>query len=266
MVLNHRSFSDAIASRVSWGDLTHLTSIDLRNCSLDTIPIGIANLDPNILTSLRLEGNPLIDFHQTLVESKASARVIIETLRESLQGGEMALKETKVMILGLGVGRSFTLKALFRDKLQTFPSQNMIDLVELNVDGHRLMFYDFAGQAIYRNAHYLFLSDYTIFIVMFLLSKTEEEANYDVTLCMDSVLQRAPDACYLLVGNFASSVPDGEVNLRMKRHLERMQRQYGRCVVGAIAIDSMKNSGISQLRQELVRLAARKVKQFWLDF
>ena len=129
LTLNHPAFSDAKASYVSWGDFAHLTSIDLQKCSLTSIPVGMSNLDPIILKTLRLEGNPLVGFHRTLVESKATVKDIIENLRETLRGEEV-LKEMKVMVVGEpAVGKTTMLRVLYGHNTQELAAHPWMGLI-----------------------------------------------------------------------------------------------------------------------------------------
>ena len=257
-----------MASHISWDSLTNLTSIDLRKCSLTSIPIGIASLDPKVLTTLRLEGNPLVGFHRTLVESKATTQVIIENLCEALRGGEVVFKEMKVMVVGEpAVGKTTMLRVLYgqsSNELAACPcvATDGIDLGEVTLEGYRLMFWDFAGQEVYRYTHQLFLSDNSICLVMFRLTTAEEEAHWQLTYWMDSVLQRAPNASCVLIGTCARKFPEGVANLRIKRHLDSLKSQFGDRVCGAIAIDSLHDFGFSILKMELVRLASKMVGPF----
>jgi len=225
-------------------------------------------LDPIALKTLRFEGNPLVGFHRTLVESKATAKDIIGNLRESIRGGEEVLKEMKVMVVGEpAVGKTTMLRVLYGHNSQELAAHpcvatDGIDLGEITLEGHRLMFWDFAGQEVYRYTHQLFLSDNAICLVMFRLTTAEEEANGQLTYWMDSVLQRAPNASCVLIGTCACNFSEEVAALRMKGHLNKLKGQYGDRVCGAIAIDSLYDFGISALRQELVRVAVRKVRVY----
>ena len=202
-----------MAAKVSWGSLSTLTSVDLRNCSLTSIPIGLSEFDPNILQSLRLEGNPLVGFHKTLVDSKASAKDIIVNLQQSRSGGVVEFKEMKVMVVGEpAVGKTTMLKVLYGTTPRELAARpcvatDGIDLGEITLNGYRLMFWDFAGQEVYRYTHQLFLSDNAVCLVMFRLTTVDEVAHQQLTFWIDSLLQRAPNVKCLLIGTCACQFP-----------------------------------------------------------
>ena len=247
-----------------------LTSIDLKNCSLKSIPIGIAKLDPNILTTLRLEGNRLVGFHRSLVESKASPKDIILNLQESLKGGVVVFNEMKVMVVGEpAVGKTTMLRILYGQNSRELAARpcvatDGIDLGEITLEGYRLMFWDFAGQEVYRYTHQLFLSDNAVCLVMFRLTTVDEEAHEQITYWMDSVLQRAPNATCLLIGTCAGNFRKEIAELRVRSHLESLQKRYGERLCGAVAIDSLSDYGFPTLKSELVRVSKQKVIFFFL--
>jgi internalin A len=268
LILNRQSFTDEVAANVPWDRLISVTNIDLRNCGLTSIPIGIAKLDSKVLTSLRLEGNNFFGFHRSLVESRASAMEIIITLRESLKGGMVVFNEMKVMVVGEpAVGKTTMLRILYGQKAQELAAvpcvaTDGIDLGEITLEGYRLMFWDFAGQEVYRYTHQLFLSDNSVCLVMFRLTTEDETARKQQTYWMDSVLQRAPSAACLLVGTCASNFPEAVADSRLQSHLSFLRERYGDRICGAVAIDSLHDFGYKMLKKALVKVTKQKVS-FW---
>jgi small GTP-binding protein len=263
--ISRKDFTDELAFQIPWNILITLTRIDLRNCSLNVIPIGISKLDPNILTSLRLDGNPLVGFHKTLVDSKASPKDIIMHLQESLKGGHFSCKEMKVMVVGEpAVGKTAMLKILYGTSLRELAAHpcvatDGIDLGEITLEGYRLMFWDFAGQEVYRHSHQLFLSDNAVCLVMFRLTTADEEARQQLTYWMDSLLQRAPNATCLLIGTCARFFPEEVAESRLRRRWADLRERYGKRIFNAVAIDSVEDFGFSALRREIVRMCREQV-------
>ena len=272
LTYNSHEFNDEMAAKVSWGSLNTLTSVDLRNCSLTSIPIGMSEFDPNILQSLCLEGNPLVGFHKTLVDSKASAKDIIVNLQQSRSGGIVEFKEMKVMVVGEpAVGKTTMLKVLYGTasrELAACPcvATDGIDLGEITLNGYWLMFWDFAGQEVYRYTHQLFLSDNAVCLVMFRLTTVDEVAHQQLTYWMDSLLQRAPNVKCLLIGTCARNFPANVAETRMKSRFEYLQQRYGDQMSGAVAIDSLYEYGLDTLKQELLRVAKQQVFEQIFDF
>ena len=267
LVVNQREFNDIVAARIPWDTLTNVTSIDLRNCSLTSIPIGIGRFDPGVLTTLRLEGNPLLGFHRSLVESRASVKDIILNIRESLDGKVVEFKELKVMVVGEpAVGKTSMVKVLSGRNPRELASRpclatDGIDLGEIHLDGYRLMFWDFAGQEVYRYTHQLFLSDNSLCLIVYRVTTVDEEALRQVTYWMDSVLQRAPNAVCLLIGTHARSFPDDVAETRLTRLTSLAKERFGEKVCGCVAVDSLNGFGFHNLRDALIQIAMAKVKR-----
>jgi len=270
--LNRKDFTDDVASRVPWESLTTLTNIDFRNCSLTSIPIGIAKLDPQTLKSLRLEGNPLVGFHRSLVDTKTLPEGIIFNLRESLKGGNVIFNEMKVMVVGEpAVGKTTMLKILYGNTSRDVAARpcvatDGIDLGEISLDGYRLMFWDFAGQEVYRYTHQLFISDNALCLVMFRLITVEDEAQRQLTYWMDSLLQRAPNASCVVIGTCASDLGGDKAEVRLRSYFEFCRKRYGERVRGAVAIDSLHDYGFGTLKKELVRVTKQNVSIFVVMF
>ena len=266
LTLNHHNFTNDDALLFPWEKMRLLTSVDLRNCSLTSIPIGISKLDENIVKSVRLEGNSLVGFHKSLVDSKVSAKDIIINLRESLKGGVVPFKEIKVMVVGEpAVGKTTMLKILYGHsssrELVTRPcvATDGIDLGEMTLEGYRMMFWDFAGQEVYRYTHQLFLSDNSVCLVMFRLTTPDEEVCKQLTYWIDSVLQRAPDAICMIIGTCGWNFSEAESKMRMQKHLEFVQKRYGNKISGGVVIDSLYDYGFKDLKKELLRVTKQKV-------
>ena len=100
-----------------------------------------------------------------------------------------------------------------------------IDLGEVTLEGHRLMFWDFAGQEVYCYTHQLFLSDNAIFLVMFQLTTAEEDTNGKLTYWIDSILQRAPNSSCVLIGTCTCYFT--EIDFKCEGHLNHLKGQYG---------------------------------------
>ena len=271
LTLNTRDFTDTIAARIPWNTLLNVTTIDLRNCGLTSIPAGLAKLNPVTLTSLRMEGNPLLGFHKTLVESRASVGDVIINLRESLDGKVVPFKELKVMVVGdPAVGKTSMLRVLYglnnsggsgsKSQDVTPPlATDGIDLGDVTLDGYRLTFWDFAGQEVYRYTHQLFLSDHAVCLLMYRMTSSDEEAQRQLTFWMDSVLQRAPNATCLLVGSHARSFPEEVAESRVKHQLEFLKDRFGERVCGSVAVDSLTFFGFANLKNALIQVASAKV-------
>ena len=210
--------------------------------------------------------HPLVGFHKSLVDSKTSAKDIIINLRESLKGGVVPFKEIKVMVVGEpAVGKTTMLKILYGHSssrelaAQPCLATDGIGLGEMTLEGYRMVFWDFAGQEVYRYTHQLFLSDNSVCLVTFRLTTPDEEVRKQLVYWMDSILQRAPNADCLMVGTHSCHFPSEVVHLRIQTHLRYLKDRYGDRISGGVAIDSLNNVGFKDLKKELLRVTKQKV-------
>ena len=109
--INDKNLTDFYASKILWiVILPLLEEIDLRDCNLTLIPVGLSHADVTKNLRLKLSGNPITGFQRAMIEGGSSASDIIVTLQRGLEGGEITCREIKLMVVGdaaVGMGRHF---------------------------------------------------------------------------------------------------------------------------------------------------------------
>jgi hypothetical protein len=130
---------------VKWNLIKRFTEIDLQDCNLTSIPLGLTVFDPQKIKSLKLNGNPLGGYHRTLIDSGASFETIIFNLKESLDGKTRTSNEVKVMVVGdPAVGKTTLLLRLYGHSSTNLSSRaplatDGIDLGNMTIGGIRFM-------------------------------------------------------------------------------------------------------------------------------
>ena len=262
--------------------LKELLSLDVSNNEgIKKLPLDLIQL-PN-LTQLHLDGLDLTDFPQT--EMNRGAKRIQNFLRHR-QDGEKPYRRMKLMVVGLAKKGKTTLvhrlvdhdslkRRLFPDsklhqKTTTSPATVGIDITEMvlrpsNVKETEITFgiWDFAGQEEYYATHQCFLTQRSIYLVLWNLNDgikgLESLASW---LC--NIEARAPGSPVLIVGTHLDEVDqrhDGDKYLK-KLVAELESRYMSRRLPGfpnvvdhiEVALENRLHN-VGKLRKKLIKVA-----------
>eukprot|EP01097_Dermamoeba_algensis_P009639 TRINITY_DN6874_c0_g1_i1.p1 TRINITY_DN6874_c0_g1~~TRINITY_DN6874_c0_g1_i1.p1 ORF type:complete len:341 (-),score=42.42 TRINITY_DN6874_c0_g1_i1:4-1026(-) len=190
------------------GRLTNLTNLKLRYNKLDGLPIDLLSITS--LKTIDLKENQLVIPPASSV--KGGLKEILSYLKD-LKNSTTFCSRLKLMVVGAeSVGKSSIVKSLQGKnkrgrRLKSFNKQpsnptlgtlssagsqsgitrqdlthiDVVDISEVTVDDsekkHSITFsvWDFAGQEIYYAAHQLFMTEHSIYLLVWDLSKSEEE-------------------------------------------------------------------------------------------
>ena len=254
-----------------------LTDLDLSECGLTELPKGFCFLDDQKIAKINLKGNPLSDVVKAVI-TNGEPRDIILMAKEMIEGGA-ELKEKKVLVVGdAAVGKTTLLRELkaerevtalgktallamelagerdseVMDKLAT----DGIEIGELELDGVLLNCWDFAGQEVYRYTHQLFLSDSSIYLILFDLSQPFPFIYSQLTYWLYSITNRAPASQILLVGTHASVAPPEKTQQTAKEVAHKFRKYVGGEV---LMVDSLTGEGLESLKKVLSGVARRNL-------
>ena len=189
----------------------------------------------------------------------------LEALGDAMDQGEVPfadpstterLWKAKLLVVGEGgVGKTSLVKSLTGQGYDpTESTTHGIKIVELNFnhpsqpDTHiRLSSWDFGGQDIYHATHQLFLSDSSLFVLVWNARQGWEQAKLQYWL--DIIKARAPHARVILVATHASSRPTDFP-------LSNLRASYTQ-IVASVAVDNSTGEGIEELRRMVAEEAAR---------
>ena len=235
----------------SMGQLTNITSLNLADNELPTLPESLGNLTS--LSSLDLSGNPLSSPLREIAEEGTQA---VKAYLNLVSKNATALWMSKLLVVGEGgAGKTSLVKALtYQVHDPGEPTTHGIRITEIEFDHPRqaqvkmiLSSWDFGGQDIYHSTHQFFLSDRSLFVLLWNARHGWEQAKLPYWL--DIIKARAPHARIILVATHAEGHP---VDLP----LTDLKASYPQIVCNA-TVDNRTGKGISELRKIMAVEAAR---------
>lgn len=239
------------------GALEQLTALHLEDNRLTTLPTTLGRLRG--LTVLGLEGNPLTTPPPEVVAGGTNA---VRTFLRDLGQDPVRQWASKVVVVGEGrVGKTSLLKAL-RGEAHDPQESTTHGLTVSGLDlAHpdppdpaepvtmRLATWDFGGQEIYHATHQFFLTDRSLFLLLWDAQIGWEASKLHYWL--DMIKARAPHAPVLLVATHLGPRPPD-------LPLSELQETYPGLIAGSLSADSASGRGVAELlervRQEVARL------------
>jgi Leucine-rich repeat (LRR) protein/GTPase SAR1 family protein len=228
----------------SIGALVNLRKLGLRNNSLRFVPQTVGHLTK--LAMLDLHGNPELTSPPPETVRQGTAAIIgflSDLIADSCPSYRM-----KLMIVGQeAVGKTSLLKCLtskrvgapskavstLKSKVTRYKSNLSTDGIDIeqwdrklkmaNGDTVKLIFkaWDFAGQEVYYSTHSFFLSNRSIYLVVWSMLASEDQQR--VPYWLQSIQARAPKAPIVLVGTHAEGLEQSYID----EYSERVMRKLG---------------------------------------
>ena len=249
----------------SLGQLTNLTTLFLHNNQLSIVPESLRQLTN--LTTLYLHDNPLTFPPPEIVEQGTAA--ILAYLQEQQDASQQWV--SKLLVVGVGgVGKTSLLRALNEQPFDTqesttrgiaigslsLPHPNDADVtMQLNT-------WDFGGQEIYHATHQFFLTNRSLFLLVWNARLGWEQGK--LISWLKTIRANAPDSPILLV---ATHIDERDADLP----LSELQQQFPE-IMGQWEISNQVGTGIEALRQAITDAAAQlplmgeRWPTTWLDF
>ncbi|MCP4363601.1 MAG: GTPase [Chloroflexi bacterium] len=232
-------------------NLTKLSILSLEHNRLTELPFEILQLDN--LQHLNLNGNPL-----RIPPPEIAERGIDDTLDylRDLAKGSVTRYETKLLIIGEGgSGKSSLLRALQRKPFDpNLSTTHGINIEPLNLTHSRqpeveitLNIWDFGGQQIYHTTHQFFLTQRSLYVLVWNARVDADQGRLDHWLRNIQVL--APDAPIMIVATHIDERP-ADFNY------DRYKTTYPQ-LVGHIGVSNKNGEGINELKQLLAEEATK---------
>eukprot|EP00026_Physarum_polycephalum_P000022 Phypoly_transcript_00022.p1 GENE.Phypoly_transcript_00022~~Phypoly_transcript_00022.p1 ORF type:complete len:3281 (-),score=556.54 Phypoly_transcript_00022:159-8669(-) len=247
---------------VGIGQIVKLEVLEFMNNSVTDLPLSLATLGN--LKLLRLDGNKIRTPPPEVVAGGLSS--ILDYLRDLIGGWEPCYR-MKIMIVGQeNVGKTSLLRSLKdRKKVDT----NVPSISTDGIDIHSLTFqgvfeeggdhdkvvrvkkditlnvWDFAGQEIYYTTHQFFLSERSIYVVVWNL--LEEETASRIEFWLQSINARANGSGVILVGTHADEVQRGTVKSIIKYMREKYCTRFPN-IVDIVPVSLSTGKGTQELR------------------
>lgn len=268
--------------------LEKLSVLHLQNNQLRKLPPTLASM--NNLSDIKLDNNPYLANTIPKPVLMGSASILKNFLEESNLRGERCYR-TKLMIVGQeNVGKTSLLKCLVEynkyaktggnltQRKKTNSHKGQISGKPLSTDGidiHNIFYetevdidgvtekkditfnvWDFAGQEVYYTTHSFFLTDRSVFVIVFNLLLGAD--NCRVEYWLNSVKARSPNSPILLVGTHL----DSEKIKRSKsiQEMENLLKKYKRTfkIRSAMAISCETNENIAEFVESLINISIKE--------
>eukprot|EP01132_Coremiostelium_polycephalum_P008525 gene8525-10480_t len=277
------------------GPLSQLEELHLSRNRLEQLPSSIGqltqlqviNIDQNQITELRPSMGLLAHLHQLKIEGNPirtpppeiiqKGHVQILQFLKDLSKGQQECYRMKLMIVGQeNVGKTTLIKVL-RDKkktkiLQAQPNISTDGIIiddwvlsggqvktksKTAPDQITLTTMDFAGQEVYYTTHQFFLSERSIYIVVW-NTCLEEEASR-VEFWLQSISTRAPNSPIIIVGTHIDDLEGGKNSAKILK--KRMEDKYMPLfpnikVIKLVSCTSGK--GVTSLRENIEEIACNQ--------
>ena len=232
------------------GQLKNLTELDLHGNNLTSLPAEISQLKN--LTSLGLDGNPLKEPPPEIVRRGMEA--VLAYLR-GVKKEKIRNWVSKLLIVGEGgVGKTHLLYALGGeqppDELETTHGIEIKPLGLSHPDKADIKMtlncWDFGGQQIYHATHQFFLTDRSLFLLVWNARVGFEQSK--LYYWLDTIKALAPDSPVLLV---ATHIDERDATLPY----EDLKRKYPN-IAGHWKVCCTKGDGISELANAIAQKAS----------
>jgi internalin A len=251
------------------GQLSSLTSLYLWNNQLQALPPEIGQLSS--LTELYMWGNPLETLPREIVGqgTKAILDYLQALLGDSLLNDTFVRYEAKLLMVGEGgTGKSSILSTLQGQPfIEGRDTTHGIDVAQLQLDHPfindmqiKLNVWDFGGQEIYHATHQFFLTEQSLYLVVWNARLGSDQGKLDYWLNLIKSL--APDSPVLLVATHAVATnPDErEPDINYQAYKEAYPN-----IVGGLSVSNRTGQGFEELKRAIAQESAklRLVGEAW---
>jgi len=229
--------------------LTQLRYLTLNNNQLNLLPLEIVQIP--LIVRLDLSNNPLGTIPPEIVEQGTNA--ILEYYRELLRGCEQQWVSKLVLVGEGGVGKTCLLSALREEAFSDSPTTRGIDIRPLVLPHPKLPetqltlnAWDFGGQEIYHATHQFFLTNRSLFLLIWNARHGYEQGK--LYYWLDAIQARAPESPVLIV---ATWLDERDADLP----LDELQRKYPQ-IKGFFKVSNKNGKGVIELKKKIAEIAS----------
>mgnify|MGYP001187658034 CR=1 FL=1 len=226
-------------------ELKNLTELELSRNKLIQLPIEITELTK--ISKLTLSENPLIS------PTPEIASMGVEAVYSYLkQPKTTENNEAKLILVGNGeVGKTCLANRLITDKFEEdkiTEGINISEWITFSPDSGdskiKLNIWDFGGQEIYHSTHQFFLTERSIYLLVWNARKKTTEYNNDIYYWLHTIEAFGKDSPIILV---MSKMNESDEDLNMKD----LRNKFSQIKGDLIKIDSKDGRGISVLKEKI---------------
>ncbi len=232
------------------GELTSLQTLVLSANQLATLPLEMGQLTS--LQSLDLNGNPLSSPPPEIVQQGTSA--VLTYLRERLESSVQQWLSKLLLVGEGGAGKTSLVRALLGETFEAqLPTTHGIEIRSLELQHPaesevtmRLSAWDFGGQQIYHATHQFFLTNRSLFLLVWNARHGYEQGK--LYHWMDTIQALAPDSPVLVV---ATHIDERDADLPYSD----LKRAYAQ-IIAPCKVSNLDGRGVAELRDKIARAAA----------
>ncbi|XP_062596866.1 uncharacterized protein LOC134258357 [Saccostrea cucullata] len=189
-----------------------------------------------------------------------------------LLSGSVECKRTKLMLVGLGeAGKTSLARALQSSDLKSSLTghESITDGIDISTwkisqDNEEISYsvWDFAGQTVYYNTHYFFLSNRAVYFLVWNVRLGHEHAG--LKFWLSSISVHAPKAPVLIVGTHVDQVS------KIELPMEELKASFSQ-IQGFFFVSSLTGQGLDELKEKLVSVTltqgymGESIPMAWLE-
>lgn len=255
--------SKIIALPENIGVLTQLKSLCLRGCNIQSLPASLRAI--SALTRLDLEYTPLARTIPPEILKQSAKEIIRYIFQQQSNAPKQFFNESKMVIVGQGhVGKTCILNRLINNTYAENLSTEGIDIsswyFRKQNQEYKLNVWDFGGQEIYHSTHQFFLTERSLYLLVWDALAEEEYGRIDYWL--KTIQSFAAESPIIIVVNKC----DKDIGRIRRIDKEDYQSRFPQ-IKDIFYVSCKDNTGIGKLRRCIKSLAIRLplMKTIWLS-
>lgn len=245
-----------------FGFLSKLRILSLRNSRIENLPMSMQNLCN--IQDLWISGTPLGEKIPGEILKQSGQEIIQYIMKIQDETPKEFFNESKMIIVGQPqVGKSSLLERLIYGSYTDKPSTEGINIKPWKFlcsgEEYRLNLWDFGGQEIYHSTHQFFLTQRSLYILVWDALSEDEYGRIDYWL---RTIQSFADECPIFIVVNKCDLENGR---RKKLYLEDYKIRYPQ-IVDICEVSCRDNYGIDDLRRKIQQIAVNLplMKTPWL--
>lgn len=250
------SSSKIIALPENIGALTQLKTLHLSGCNIQSLPVSLGSI--STLTELGLRSTPLGETIPPEILKQSAKEIIQYIFQQQSNAPKQFFNESKMVIVGQGhVGKTCILNRLINYTYTENPSTEGIDISawhfrEQNQE-YKLNVWDFGGQEIYHSTHQFFLTERSLYLLVWDALAEEEYGRIDYWL--KTIQSFAAQSPIIIVVNKC----DKDIGRIRRIDKEDYQSRFPQ-IKDVFYVSCKDNTGIGKLRKCIVKAVATLVE------
>lgn len=255
--------SKIIALPENIGALTQLKELYLYGSDIQSLPASLSEISS--LTSLGIEETPLAQTIPPEILKQSAKEIIHYVLQQQSSAPKQFFNESKMVIVGQGhVGKTCILNRLINNTYTENPSTEGIDISKWYFQDqdqeYKLNVWDFGGQEIYHSTHQFFLTERSLYLLVWDALAEEEYGRIDYWL--KTIQSFAVESPIIIVVNKC----DQDIGRIRRIDKEDYQSRFPQ-IKDVFYVSCKDDIGIGELRKYIESLAISLplMKTTWLS-